>query len=233
MILVGCPVYRREWILPLWFEHTRASFAEAGIEPEYIFACDRRDPSRDVIKELCPDAHYVDLLEPQDENRAEHAWANEDNLRRMSNIRNILLDDVRSLAPEVFLSLDSDILLAKPTVGHLLESLDDKRGFDAVGGKCYLAPGRDAPSWCNYSAATGMQRRDAEGVFPVDVIMAIKAMRPLAYEIDYSFHVDGEDVGWSLNCKIGAVGLGWDGRDVNKHVMDRARLTTYDKRCGF
>lgn len=242
-IIVGCPVQRREWILPSWFGHVEQAFAVAGITPEYIFAMDPRDPSRQVIKDNCRSRnrllHFVDLDEDQKVDRS-HRWDKEDILWHMVAIRNELLREVRRLEPHAFLSLDSDILVTPQTVKNLWTTAwEDERLFDAVGGKCYLGPGVDTISWALYSEEQGMRRQEADGIFQVDVIMAIKFMSPAAFNVDYKFHHRGEDIGWSMACREAGLTLGWDGRETCKHVMrevndqGESMITKVDPRCGF
>jgi hypothetical protein len=68
---------------------------------------------------------------------------------------------------------------------------------------------------------------------PVDVIMAMKLMKPSAYWVDYRDHEQGEDVGWSIACQEQHLRLGWDGRVCSKHVMKPEQLDPIDARCGY
>jgi hypothetical protein len=241
-ILVGCPVRQREWSLPHWLAHVENSFIAAGVTPEYVFVSDPRDPSLEVIKRLCTGRliHFVEISEDISNVVREHKWGTESALRHMTFIRNLLLRTVRELEPEAFLSLDSDILITPDTLKNLRSTLlEDEREFDAVGGKCYLGVGVDNISWGRFSESSGLQRSDAVGVFPVDVIMAIKLMSPAAFAVDYQYHHNGEDVGWSMACKQMGLRLGWDGREACKHVMTQvddqgeSMITKFDPRCGF
>lgn len=223
--------------MDLWFQHTEASCEAAGITPSYVFVGDKNDTTKDVILVECKRrnraATYVEILEDLNEPEADHIWF-APQVERMVNLRNILLEEVRVLAPDVFLSLDSDILLAPDTVRQLVETLtEDHRGFAAVGGKTYLGPGTDCVTWATWNRNGGLSRQDAQGIFPVDIIMAIKLMSPEAYNVDYKFEINGEDIGWSFNCRDAGLKLGWNGMTTNKHVMAKGEQLIVDPRVGF
>lgn len=243
LLLVGCPVLRREWIMPTWFTHVEASCAAQGIEPEYIFVGDRRDPTRQVIEAnvetLDRTVHFVDIIDEVGTPHS-HEWGNPINLERMVGLRNYLLEGVRELEPEMFLSLDSDILVHEELVGNLIDTLfHHELNFAAVGGKVYLSEGLDHPSWASYSRRNGLKRHDMNYVCQVDVIMAVKLMSSLAYNVDYEFERNGEDIGWSLACAERGLRLGFDGRVVSKHIMHQVledgsnALETIDPRVGY
>jgi hypothetical protein len=106
--------------------------------------------------------------------------------------------------------------------------------WDAIGSRCYMTTtGRNWPSWGRLSPRGHLQRYDAEGYFPVDVIMAIKLMRPAAYQIDYQSHAQGEDIGWCLACHRAGLRLAWDGRVASKHVLQPHLLHRLDPRVGY
>ena len=154
---------------------------------------------------------------------------NNDRYERMTFLRNQLLGTVREYNPDYFLSLDSDIFIAEDSLVTLFESIEN---FDAVGGKCYMSPGTRAPSYAMMPHTT-LLRPDSSEVMEVEIIMAMKLMKPSAYKVDYVTHYHGEDIGWSLECKVAGLRLGWDGRITNKHCMDKSDVLVVDPRCGY
>jgi hypothetical protein len=139
---------------------------------------------------------------------------------------------VRELEPTLFLSLDSDIFLHRDALKMLVEGVPR---FSAVGGKAYMTPTSTMfPSFMNFPRQGAIERYDhASGPVPVDVIMACKLMTSAAYNIDYVYHDQGEDIGWSLACKAAGLQLGWDGRVTNKHAMAPEMVSIIDERVGF
>lgn len=214
-------------MLPRWLEHAEASAQEAGVIPRYLVAADPNDDCWSVLQVVKDRLLGIMLNDPRDEDVRDWQVAR---LERMVELRNRVLVEVRKLQPDVFLSLDSDILLHPQAIKNLLETLQD---YDVVGGYTYLGPGTHLPSWANL-VDDELERDERVGyVGEVDVVMAIKAMKPTAYVFDYEYHKKGEDPGI---CKIwmgAGLRIGVDARVVNKHVMEPWQLSLVDERCGY
>lgn len=189
-------------------------------------------PSRDLIATLASNfertVYIVDTVEP--DRPDERTWNNQ-RIAHMVGIRNLLLNKVRDVAPEYFLSLDSDVLLAPQGITTLFHAIER---FDVVGGKCYLDwPGRVCPSYAMYSNQNLLRPDAGGGVFECDCVFAIKLMKSWVYQVDYRHQRLGEDVGWCQAVKEQGGKIGWDGRVVNKHVMRPELIDQVDARCGF
>lgn len=231
MILVGCPVYDRNWILPTWFEHVQGALE--GQDFEYVFALDYGDVNTLAL---------IDAHAAMDNRRyhltysftpgmsGERNWHNPARLQYMTDLRNELLSAVRKQDPEYFLSLDSDILITKESFDGVLAAMDT---YDAVAGKTFLGKGSRVTNAASYSRSTGLKRSPAEYLTHVDVIMAYKLMNRRAYGIDYKYNHLGEDIGWSMSCRAEGLKLGFDGSVAVKHVMDQDDLDKIDKRVGY
>lgn len=229
-LVVGCPVAHRAWILHAWFDAVEESCERAGLKPTFVFVVDRDDDCIGIIEERARTG-AMELVE-----RAKGTDLRTWNPRRfqyMVKLRNRLLGLVRGISPQRFLSIDSDILAHPELVGRLVEDLDSSL-HDAVGGKCYMEQtGTRTPSWGRFGPSGSLQRYDANGYFPADVIMAIKMMSRRAYEVDYEFDLQGEDIGWSRACRREGVRLAWDGRIASKHILAAHMLGRVDDRVGF
>jgi hypothetical protein len=235
-LLIGAPVAKREWIIGTWFLHVEKALQHAGIDDaEYIFLADPDDPTVEAIIDSCErPLHWVWHQEGKDGRTWDLEGGRTWNAARydyMVEIRNLLLTKVRSLQPDLFFSLDSDILLDAKTIELLVEGIGQ---FDAMGLKCYMTTtGRQFPSYAMLRGAA-LFRKDMDiGPTPVEVIMGGKLMNPKAYQVDYKFDSHGEDIGWSRNCADAGVKLGWEGRVTNKHVMSESWLDRVDPRCGW
>lgn len=244
-LAIGCPVLQRDWILEDWFNHLEVALGEAGVPFEDVVWVFAGDPSTDentweIIHSRVSDDRLVSVPTTNERSvvfedsygpRYIRTW-NPPLYQRMTDLRNQLLGAVREIQPEAFLSLDSDILCHPLHLKSMLEALDG--GVDAVGGKCYLGiTGKREPSWGSISPTGKLVRADAEGLFPVQVIMAMKLMSPLAYNVDYETHQHGEDIGWSLACKRAGLRFLWDGRYCSKHIYTPPYLGEPDERCGW
>lgn len=233
-LIVGCPVLRREWIIGPWIDAVDASCAKAGVVPTYAFVGDRRDPTFDVVSAIQLDR--VAWLDHVDENVGQPFARNwtPDRHVRMVSLRNTLLGMVRREQPRLFFALDSDVLLHPDTISDLLAAGE---GFDAIGAACYLTvDGLARPNCGWFAPGTFDMCRSVMApltTFRVDVLLAAVLMTPAAYAIDYEFHPQAEDVGWSAAATRAGLRLGWDNRHVNKHVFGPEMLDKVDERVGW
>jgi len=235
--VVGCPVRNRKWILSDWFEHVYVACQRAGTgTPLFAFVLgNSEDATNEYLEGLIKDrriAGIVSSIDDEEPAKIDRDWG-PDRYHHMVKVRNNLLDLVREgWGADVFLSLDSDILLHPDALRNMLWSLER---FDAVGGKTYMTrQGTICPSYAMLTRNGALRRPDSAGIFQVDVIMAIKMMASEAlYRVDYEWSSQGEDIGWSKAARRAGVSLGWDGRVASKHVMDRAMLDVVDERVGF
>jgi hypothetical protein len=242
-LVVGCPVRDRAWIIYRWFEHTQRAIAAAGISSEqvmYVFVGDHSDD--DTFREIdraCLDfsvsRHVIDR--PGSGGPYDRTWGWNRYLE-MAELRNALLGVVREAEPDLYWSLDSDILVSRTALASAIDALDHRAPqglqYDAVGQRCYMTPaGTWCPSYAMQVGSAGLSRDDSDGLFRVDVIMAAKVLTPKAYAVDYAAHYQGEDIGWSEAARKAGCTLAWDGRTVSKHVMGKEFLHTVDQRCGF
>lgn len=232
-LAVGCPVRDRAWILPAWFEHVEAACERAGIEPRYLFVADPWNDA-DTVKACGIGAAErnrsieVDVVDEGDRGPYRREW-HRSRLAEMVVVRDRLLALARSYEPDLFWSLDSDILTHPDSLVSALEGIGR---FDAVGMKAFMSPGTSCPSYAMLRGES-WHRPNQDGFFPVDVIMASKLMTPKAYYVNYAYDDRGEDIGWSKCARVAGVKLGWDGRVCSKHVMRPWNLDVLDERCGY
>lgn len=234
--------------MPTWFAHVEAAAAHAGVTPRYLFVCDRDDETYPILQGAAGTPRDVFTVPVKEcEPYEERDWHRAQRLRHMVQLRNTLLGMVRDVAPDVFLSVDSDILLAPEAIADLLESLDGDQ-YQAVGGGTFMSPPEQGPGLhavqgrgerfpsCGWVSGNDGLRREYmahRGLHPVGVIMAVKAMSPTAYAVRYTYASAGEDIGWSVAAARAGLRLGWDNRHPSKHVMRRDDLDRVDERCGF
>ena len=247
-VAVGCPIHNRAWIFAEYVEHVHIAFDIAGLSPIWIFnvgvdSDGSDDGTRNLVAELLQKESgiFVEANEP-DLSPIRGQW-NGERYRQMATYRNQLLALVRTEQPDYFLSLDSDILLHPTallclveTITHVHEIQGQSMLYDAVGGKAFLSEGSGS-NITTYASGlgqnSGLIRQNADGVFPVQILMAIKLMSPAAYQIPYEYNQWGEDISWSLNCGKAGLRLGWDGRVSSKHVMRQELLNKIDPRVGW
>lgn len=228
-LLVGCPAAKRGWVLPRWANYIDKAAANAGVTARFIVLADQHDDAWTALTRVADRLTHVEVHEPHNDGLRD--WCTPGRLAHIVELRNQLLAAVRAETPDVFLSVDSDMLLHPQAITNLLETL---AGFDAVGGYAYMDDTHACPSWGRMLEGGALDRVDIPGyVGPVEVIMAIKAMKPSAYAHDYVEHSKGEDVGICLAWAQARLAIGLDARVTSKHVMERAFLNRIDERCGF
>lgn len=235
-LLIGCPVLDRAWVLGEWFSHVERACVRAEVDPSFIFVGDPvRDPATWAVIDECAGPRLaLPVVAPEPAHGratpSDHGWTAA-GYHRMVELRNELLREVRALAPQWFLSLDSDVLVHPDAIVQLLATI---ASYDAVGGKTFLTPGStDSPSYAMVERGSLTRYGEFDGVVAVDIIMAVKLMAPAAYAVDYCWHHQGEDVGWSQAARSRGLRLGYNATVASKHVMDPAMLERVDARVGF
>jgi len=242
-LVLGCPIYKRDWILPNWIKSILSQSLDIS-KIGFVFECSADDIGTLQIlnswKECDNRIPYFDIKIREDIPHFEH----EENKRswtiskyhNMVSLRNSLLNSVRELSPDYYFSLDSDILMSNPsTMELLIAHVND--GADAVSPLMYMTPvGTMYPSvmdWRQDEPDKAYRRKDYSigSYFKSDVIMAAKMMSKDVYQnVDYSVHMQGEDVGWSLNCREQGYNLYSASYIYCPHIMSRTMYVDFLKR---
>lgn len=230
-VVVGAPAMDRSWILPQWREHVLAAAPE-GWDITFLLLITAED-----VLSIDSIASYEDVVvhETNEEYRDyERDWSDPKSLEHMSVLRNAMLSIVRGMEPDLFISLDTDILVHPQSVSLMFETMEDMEA-DAVAGLVYLGSGNVTTNYGYWtdSSKRGYRRGKNFAVSPVDIIMAYKLMKPSAYHVDYVYHIYGEDLGWSINAKGKGLKLFADARVASKHVMNKEYIGIEDTRCGY
>jgi hypothetical protein len=231
-LLVGCPTRNRTWILEEWREHVeRATPGDWDLQYVFVVGIDDRETIEMLRSWPRTQIIYVEEPDPG----PKRSWGSVGRYDHMVFLRNTMLSKVRYLEPDLFLSLDSDILIGQDTIRDMYETLVDQE-FDAIGGVTWLDPVdpycTNVANWTS-NQMKAFKRVQSSGHHAVDVIMAIKLMTPAAYNVDYCYHFYGEDLGWNKNMFLAKKRIGMDGRTPSKHVMSPDWLLRKDKRVGW
>lgn len=239
-VVIGCPIRRREWIADKWVDHVAWSTIEAGIHDADVtlaFVTHPDDPSRAVLAKAADlygfKVTFVDDIEPP--TNLKRSWEPA-RLHTMVTVRNALLEQVRTSGPDLFLSLDSDILINEKALRamiRLLETARTRNDRPVAASHCvYLGP--RCPNYAMLTPQGRLRREYVGGDIPaVHVLMAAKLMTPRAYNVDYEYDKRGEDIGWSNAVRQRGGHLAWTGKVTSKHCMERADLHRVDPRCGY
>lgn len=232
-VIVGCPAAGRSWILQQWYDAVESA-RPRGLDLTYALSIPSWDTDSLDIASAWKGVH-VNVTE-EERLHDGRSWGNKDRYYQMADLRNGLLRFVRQAKPDYYLSLDSDILLAPKALAEMIETLE-LNNADAVGGFTFLDPiDRECTNlaqWHNRDAPSKFRRVTAPGQHQVDVIMAIKLMGNMAYNINYEYHDYGEDFGWAIAARRARAKIFCDGRSPSKHVMSPKWLNIIDSRVGY
>jgi hypothetical protein len=213
-VLIGCPIYKRSWIFPLWasaIERQSVPLSDIG----FIFeAAPDDEQTIAFIKrfaDMNPQIAHCEITIREDIPHFEHSansrqWTMS-KYHNMVNLRNSLLKKAREISPDYYFSLDSDIIIKHPSTIELLAAhIDD--GADAVSPLMFMTPfDTKFPSVMSWKddGSDKAYRQESYPIgsyFKADVIMAAKMMSKKTYEnVNYEFHSQGEDLGWCLDAK--------------------------------
>jgi hypothetical protein len=213
-LIIGCPMYKRSWILHHWIKSIISQSIPVN-DIGFIFEVSPDDTATiqalESWRKFDKRRPYFEIKIREDIPHFEH----ENNGRQWSmskyvnmvSLRNSLLESVRKIQPEYYFSLDTDILLTNTNTIELLIA-HIKSGADAVNPLMFMTPfGTMYPSVMDWrldvpAKAFRKEKYELGHYFQSDVIMAAKMMSKDVYNnINYTLHEQGEDVGWSLECK--------------------------------
>lgn len=212
MIIIGCPIYKREWILDLWFEcieNQTVPLSEIG----FLFEMGPDDDETHVAllkwHSNHPNVPVFDGVIRMNERHATHppsrrTW-NLEAYYKMVSLRNNLLDRVTCLEPDYYFSLDSDILLENPkTLEILCEEIDNRQPCSVSPLSFMFPKGYEFPSVMSWVHKVGgkagreLSTYEFGKTFRADIIMAAVMMSKDVYQnVRYQWHRQGEDLGFA------------------------------------
>ena len=237
-IVAGCPASGRAWVIKQWVSHLRRSAEHAGVDLMiYTLIPDEDTATACAVTEACATHAIPLMLEHTQEEPKSEEFQRDWGLPRyeeMASLRTSMLNAVRMLEPDLFLSVDSDILLDRNAIASMIEALESNPEYAAMGSKTWLHPSDvTITNGATLSRFNTLQRLRAEMVLPAHVLMAIVMMTPNAYWVDYAPDPKGEDIGWSNKMSEAGLKMGFDGRVASKHVMSPGDLHKIDFRVGW
>ena len=240
-VLIGAPVYKREWILDDWFSAIeRQDFPLSDIG--FVFECAPDDHgTMEKLMEFqmrhpelrCFDIQVNSTVEHETHVEGKRQWMPHQ-YQKMATLRNNLLERVVAHSPDRYFSLDTDVILESPTTISELVKLTQTH--DAVAPLMFMAlEGIKFPNLMQWVLGPGgsASRRppstyDYGNVFRSDVIMAAVMMsKPVYLSARYYWHRQGEDLGWSADCAMKGFKLYSASHIYTPHIMSRAALARY------
>ncbi len=217
-ILIGAPVFKRDWVLPYWMEAIeRQNFPKENLGFVFELGPDD-DATHDLLWEW--QAKHPEFIVYQGDIQMELPHREHTEGKRhwsptrymtMASLRNSLLDKatVHQHKFDYYFSLDSDIMLQDPETLNILTSYGEIYKNTVFSPLSYMKP-HDAKDWRNYPSI--MTWKDAPGfrasrdmdnypigeAFFADIVMAAVLMpREIFTKVRYRAHKQGEDLGFA------------------------------------
>lgn len=221
MIVVGAPVHQRGWILPHWFDALAAQNEELTVVLNYGPGTDN---TLDLIESESRFAKII-VIQSDVPHTARRLW-NMERYAVMTTLRNDMLAVVRDLAPDYFLSCDTDMLLPEGGLQTLVQTLPP---YDGIAPLAFMGPG-SCPNWLTEH----LERPYVpHGVNEQYAVFGTVLMTPALYAVDYAPHLWGEDLGWAANVKEAGLRLALNSDVRVKHIMRPEALGEFDHRVGW
>jgi hypothetical protein len=230
VLVIGCPIKDRAWVLPEWFAALEAQDVEHKIIVLYT-------PSDDDTIQILndhgaitfPDTIAFDGYTPPGRPVHEidgHVWGNLERYTYMATLRNELMALAYSMEADYFFSLDSDIILPPDGLQRLLSFAQTHPGVIAPAvnmvpkGTVWNTMSWDATlrgSAMRYAEDFGSGKAGRRDVVMAAMLLDRGAMEACAW----AAHPQGEDVGFSLNAFNSQVPLWWVPEVRCRHRMKR------------
>ena len=238
-LVLGCPVANREWVLPRWFD----AIARQTVRPQRLTFVHSGERGDATWRALLDGAKLLNVpVQLTHVDRPPHPRTDNARFETLADLRNLLLelaiDDgyARSVRCDVFMSLDSDVILTDPTTIERL--VGQINGYDLVAPRFSLHPNTvdgwalNAGFWNPDStrADAGTRRwyrpsPDQAEPVRIDIPMAAwVAKRWVIQSCRYRWHESGEDLGFAQDLEEYGVHCVWMPEIRAHHVWNERAL---------
>jgi len=207
-VLVGCPIFERDWILPRWFDALEAQ--KKDVDLSVLFCLTRgKDRTEDLIAQASG-RFSIDIYEFTGGGIEDHSrdWTDTERVATIAAKRNKLLEMASKMEADHFLMLDSDVLPSPGGIMTLIETLKYE-SFDAVCPRVWV--------WNSFYVAARYEKgrvaflpRRESGIHKVDVVTSSACLMVKRLTEDnavrYGVAVRGTDFGWAPGHEVN----GWN-----------------------
>lgn len=238
-LIVGLPIANRAWALPHWFE----CLAAQTRRPDgfvFVHSGHSEDDTWRMVQAQAAHHRFRNVLLLSDW-RPPHPRHDTARFHTLASLRNRALAEAETrLAADLYLSLDSDIMLEDPrTIEHLAELVCDQ-GFDIASPATFFHPAASDPQvdadlfWAYNAAwwAPGGRLDDPQRAWlrpepdHIDWGQAIEIQIPMGvwlgnakvFSCQYRWHESGEDLGFAQDIDEHGLRVIWDTSLRAKHV---------------
>ena len=228
LVMVGCPIYNRAWILPKWLDALALQTNAADIALAFCHTEGNDGTERIIAAEKLRDRfRYVDVYSFKGgvEGGKEHNWTDLDRLNTIAAKRNRLLDMARHSEAEFYLSLDSDVLVPEGGLQALLDTIQTAPAH-AVCPKVWIWDAFFVAAKYDKSGKVAFLPRKITGVHPVDIVTSgaclMKKEVFMNPSVQYGVAVLGADYAFAPGSEVN----GWHGSECI-HWSKTARAAGY------
>jgi len=126
MLIAGCPASGREWACDRWVRFLVVATEFAGRDDLVIYMLIPNDDesTAEAIEKACKKYQIELVLQRSDEPTIRgRDWTTLGRYEQITKARNIMLGTIREMSPDLFLSIDSDILIGVPVLDGLIQDL--------------------------------------------------------------------------------------------------------------
>ena len=218
-IVFGCPVAERAWVLPDWLKSIKSQeYSQPTVVSIVCIYTESHDDTLKILEDANVEIVHSSLPTRSFDRIRDHLWGSQNHeYEYMASLRNALRKEVLVRNADHFFSLDSDILLPNE---HAVQDMIHEaahESYDAVAPLVDMEknPGMSQPAY-------NFMRIDRHGVmgerfplpaapflpFQADVIMAAMLLNKKAQCVPWANHLQGEDIGWSLNARRMGIKVG-------------------------
>lgn len=237
MIVLGCPLQNRGWVLP----HYLKAISDLDYDKSQIALCfllnDSTDNTKDLLLEFRKqhEKEYSQIiiknilfgLPPEDRNKGRNAQS----FHHFAHIRNRWSEIVRTIPEaEWVFSVDSDIIIPANSLKKLLENNKDICSMLANNTQHRLGVGRDCFNILRLNPISPNNYKHIidfplNSLIEVDVTGASYLIRRKVLDNTvYEWHRQGEDVGFCINAKKNGYKIWCDTSLIGNHIMNKNLL---------
>ncbi len=236
-VLIGCPVAERAWILERWLDAVEGMITLAGVEAEIICVyTPSEDDTLPILRRRGVEVIRGPQLTRNRDRIDNHTWGDQNGeIGYMAHLRSLLQYEAARRSFDYFFSLDSDIIPTPHTLQVLIDHAERYQA-DVVAPLVDLnkenLDGRN-PSWnfrrrANYEWDDEHPQYDLYEVptngdpFEADAVMAAMLLGPKAFNNQWEYHPQGEDLGFAKNATAAGLKQLVVPRMILPHVMRRS-----------
>lgn len=239
-LIAGCPIADRAWAVPHWFD----CLAAQSRRPDgFVFVVSGGSKTPLAIAAEA-ERHGFSWLVAFD-SRQPHERHDNTRFRTLADIRNRLLWLAWNRGADLFLSLDSDIMLEEPGTIERLEALVND-GADIAAPLTHFHPLADEPEYAAqpcWAYNAGWWRADGTpgdperpwvrpevdqipwgDTMPIDIPMGVWLGNRRALDCRYEWHLGGEDLGFAQDIERRGLSCVWDTSLRARHVWSEQHL---------